>query len=256
MNSKLVYIFLISVFSFPLLGQNYSIEDTKTAMPEIKNESLNTSSMGSFYFKTFAGKDKITLCWKVEKEKQSHGYKIFRSEEEKGNYLLISSYESNPRLIRQVRLTENSQVHFTDLAVVPGTAYWYKLICIDLDDKTTEHGPVSASVPIQRRLSENAITLSPNTFRFEPIRNSPQAASTFRLDLPDYYESNHPAKIQIYDAKGVPLKTIFNGSMEAGSYQLSWRGDTEIGNTAREGVFIAVFENDVVREATKLILIK
>jgi hypothetical protein len=256
MNSKLINIFLTFLLLSPLFAQNYSAGNTKTDLTETKNESLNNSNSGSFYFTTFASKDKITLRWKVEKRKQPLGYKILRSEDGKGNFVLISSYESNPRLSRLALLTDNTQSYFIDLAVVPGTTYWYKLVCFDSNDKTTEQGPVSASVPIQQQTSENVFTVSPNTFRFEPIHNSSQDVSTFRLDLPNYFESNHPAKISIFDPQGESLKTIFNGSMEAGSYQLVWKGDTVKGDIVREGVFIAVFENDVVREATKLILIK
>jgi len=257
MNSRAINIFLISLFLSPLLAQDYSATNTKTDLTRnIKNESQNPSNTGNFFFTTIAGTDKITLRWKVEKERQPRGYKIFRSEDEKGNYVLISSYESNPRLSRPALLTDNTQSYFIDLAVVSGTTYWYKLICIGSDHKITWHGPVSASVPIHQQASENMITVSPKTFRFEPIHNSSQAFSTFRLDLPNYFESNHPAKISIYDPQGEPLKIIFNGSIEAGSYQLVWKGDTEKGEIVTEGVFIAVFENDVIREATKLILMK
>lgn len=243
MNIKATNIFLISLFLSPLFAQNYSAANTN-------------SSTGDIRFTAFAGKDKITLRWKDEKEKQPRGYKILRSEEEKGNYVLISSYQSNPQLSRQASLKDHPQSYFVDLAVVPGTAYWYQLICIGSNNETTSHGPVSASVPVHQQTSKSTITASPKTFRFEPIHNSSQAASTFRLDLPNYFESNHPAKISIYDPQGMPLKTIFNGSMEAGSYQLVWKGDTERGDMLSEGVFIAVFENDVIREATKIILMK
>jgi FlgD Ig-like domain len=256
MDLRMLSVFLIAVLLSPLLGQNHSTGTSKLVLPVFEDVSPNSSNLGSFYFTTFASKDKITLRWKVETEKQLRGFKILRSEEGKVNYLLISSYESNPRLARQDLVGDDSRGCFTDLAVVPGTTYWYKVICIDINNKTTEHGPVSASVPIQRYQPESAISLSPNIFRFEPIRDPTRSASTFQLDLPNYFESNQPTKILIYDSKGVPLKTIFKGSMEAGSYQLSWKGDTENGNTVNEGVFIAVFENDVIREATKLILLK
>lgn len=256
MDSRLLNVFLIAVLLSPLLGQNHSMGTSKIASPVFENISPNNSNLSSFYFTTFASKDKITLRWKVETEKQPRGYKILRSEEERGNYLLISSFESNPRLALQGLVGDDSRGCFTDLAVVPGTTYWYKLSCIDINSETTEYGPVSASVPIQRRQPASAVSLSPNTFRFEPMGDPSRSASTFQLDLPNYFESNQPTRILIYDSKGVPLKTIFNGSLEAGSYQLTWKGDTENGNTVGQGVFIAVFENDIVREATKLILLK
>lgn len=257
MNSRVISIFLVSLLLSPLLAQNHSAGNSETDQARnIKNGSQNQSNTGSFYFTAFASTDKITLRWKVEKADQPRGYNILRSEDEQGNYKLISSYECNPRLSRPALLTENTQSCFVDLAVVPGTTYWYKLICIGTDRKTSVHGPVSASIPIHQQISNNVVTASPKTFRFEPIHNSTQAASIFRLDVPNYFESNHPAKVSIYDPQGEPLKTIFSGWIEAGSYQLVWKGDTEKGNIVTEGVFIAVFENDIVREATKLILMR
>jgi hypothetical protein len=257
MNSTVINIFLIPLLLYPLLAQDYSSANSKMDLARnIQNESQNPSTTDNFCFTTFASKDRITLRWKVEKDKQTRGYKILRSEGEQGNYKLISSYESNPRLSRRALLTDHTQSYFVDLAVVPGTTYWYKLICIHADHKTTGHGPVSGSLPIHQQTSKNLITVSPKTFRFEPIHNSSKAVSTFRLDLPNYFESNHPAKVRIYNPHGEPLKTIFNGSIEAGSYHLVWKGDTEKGNIVTEGVYIAVFENDLIREATKLILMK
>ena len=248
---KSTIIFLAILILCPLVAQqssgNYTNTDNETNKP-------HQSKIGRFA--SFATKDQIILQWINENDRQFIGFNILRSETENGNYLLISSYESNPNLNCQSNNTKQNQFTFVDLAVLPGITYWYKIKCIGDNKNSVKYGPISASLPV-RQYSDEIITISPTKFRFVSIgSNTIQSSTKLQLDLPYFIESNHPANISIYGSQGERVKTIYQGSLEAGSYQLIWNGDTEKGDIVREGVFFAVFENDMIREATKLILIK
>ncbi len=271
---KIKVIFLVTLFCFPLFAQSLpgsktdahlpdisvndfkekGFDDSKPSNPTLKNK---TDQLIPFDFKALANKDKVTLQWIFKDEMQNADYKVYRSEGGRDHFVMISSSESNPRLNRQSALTAKNQFHFDDLAVVPGITYWYKLICTDENESSVENGPISASLPIQRTLSNRVITTSPKTLRFESVSNKTSlSATTLHLDLPYYIKPHHPTKISIYGPKGERVKTIYKGPMEAGSYELIWNGDTERGEMVNGGIFFAVFENDLVKEATKLILIK
>lgn len=248
---KSTIIFLVTLFLCPLIAQQFSGNYTKS-----DNERNYLHQYKNLHFTSLATKDHIILKWIDKSDKPIAGFKILRSETEKGNYVLISSYESNPNLNCQSNQAKQNQFSFVDLAVVPGITYWYKINCIDENKNFIEYGPISASLPVHQ-YSDKIFTTSPTKFRFVPIRNNKiQSSTMLQLDLPYYIESNHPANISIYGPKGERVKTIYKGFMEPGSYQLIWNGDTEKGDIVTEGVFFVVFENDVVREATKVILIK
>ena len=245
---KSTIIFLLTLFFLPLVAQQFPINGVKSII-DINNKP-------NIHFTSVATNDHITLKWSDKNEKQIIGFKILRSETKSGNYVLISSYESNPKLNPQSDKENKRQFSFVDLAVVPGTIYWYKLYCVDESKNATKYGPISASLPVHQSDSK-VITVSPKRFRFEPIqKNNVRSTTTLQLDIPFGTESKHPTSISIYGPQGDRVKTIYKGSIEAGSYQLIWNGDTEEGNFVKDGVFFAVFENDIVKEATKLVLIK
>lgn len=247
-RSKPAILYFIILFSVTIFAQNSSPHD---AAPTINSNSDNIA-----HFVAFASKDRITLRWWHHNNNNTHnGFKIYRSEGNTNNFVLISSYESNPSLNSKSALMKDSQFCFTDLVVTPGVSYWYKIISVEPDNNSsTEYGPVSASLPVQS-FSEKIVTVSPPRFRFESFHGNSDITK-LQLDLPFNFESAQPANISIYEPQGELIKTIYSGPMEAGSYQLVWKGDTETGDIMKEGVFIAVFENDLIREATKLILMK
>lgn len=227
--------------------------DLRTA-GEVFNFKPNDNS--NAHFSAFASKDQISLHWlPLCPAEDLGGYKIMRAEEEAGDYVLINSYECNPRLSHQSPLAKNPHFYFTDLAVVPGITYWYKLICIyENENSILEFGPISASLPIHQIFSSAAF---PKTLKIESLHKNPdQSISSFQLQIPDDAESHYPTRIAIYSSRGEQVKTLYKGMIEAGSYQFIWNGDSEQGDMVRPGIFYAVFENENVREAAKLILMK
>lgn len=247
-RSSPAILFCIILFSIPIFAQNFSHRSAAL-------EAINSNADYDAHFAAFASKDRITLHWPNHSNQKNSGFKIYRSEGNADNFVLISSYESNPYLNSKYASVKDNQFYFADLVVAPGISYWYKLICVALDNNSSvEYGPVSASLPVQA-FSEKKITVSPPRFRFESLRDNSHITK-LQLDLPYNFESTQSASIAIYEPHGELVKTIYSGPMEAGSYQLVWKGDMETGDIVKEGVFIAVFENDFVREATKLILLK
>jgi hypothetical protein len=218
----------------------------------IENLQNETNQLSPSYFKTVAKKDRIILRWAFDGTENKIGYRIYRSEYDQDSFVLISSSEHN-----KSDLPKSNRYYFNDLAIAPGITYWYKLVCTGENKKTMEYGPISASLPVQQSFPNKVVMTTPSKFRFEALSSeTDQSTTTLRLDLPYQSHPHHPSKISIYGQKGEKVKTIYKGPMEAGSYQLIWSGDSEQGEMVNGGVFFAVFENDFVKEVTKLILIR
>ena len=84
---------------------------------------------------------KAILQWSTESETDNAGFNIYRSESENGEYTKI-----NPFLIpAQGSSTQGAFYEFVDNDVQNRKTYYYKLEDIDLNGKSTMHGPVSAT---------------------------------------------------------------------------------------------------------------
>lgn len=216
----------------------------------------NSTNPSNTHFSAIAGSDRISLQWdQLCEDEEPGGYKILRAEAEAGKYMLINSYECNPGLIHRTSMTGGSHFDFTDLAVVPGVTYWYKLIRIgEKQGLIREFGPTSAAVPLYESPSVASI---PKQFKLEALHKKlDQSVSAFQLHLPDNDNLYQPTQITIYHARGEQIKTLYRGIMEAGRYRLTWHGDSETGKSVRPGIYYAVFENGNMREAAKLVLVR
>jgi hypothetical protein len=84
---------------------------------------------------------KVIIQWSTESEIDNAVFNIYRSESENGEYTKI-----NPFLIpAQGSSTQGAFYEFVDNDVQNRKTYYYKLEDIDLNGKSTMHGPVSAT---------------------------------------------------------------------------------------------------------------
>jgi hypothetical protein len=84
---------------------------------------------------------KVILEWTTESELDNAGFNVLRAESEGGEYAKI-----NTALIpAQGSLTQGASYEFVDGDVRYRKSYWYKLEDIDLNGRSTMHGPVKVS---------------------------------------------------------------------------------------------------------------
>jgi hypothetical protein len=84
---------------------------------------------------------KVILKWSTEAEIENAGFNIYRSTSESGEYIKIN-YELIPA---KGSPTQGESYEFTDNTVQNRKSYYFKLEDIDLNGKSTMHGPVSAT---------------------------------------------------------------------------------------------------------------
>jgi hypothetical protein len=63
-------------------------------------------------------------------------------------------------------------------------------------------------------------------------------------------------KLSIYDLAGRRVRTLLDGSQEAGAHELEWRGRDDAGHTLASGVYFLRFIAGDVSDSSKLILLK
>ena len=122
-----------SWFSFSA-GENYVDLHFQTYV----TADITLVELSSFTATPKAGK--VLLQWTTEAEISNAGFNLYRSTTENGEYIKI-----NDSLIpAQGSSTQGASYEFVDTNVQNRKTYYYKLEDIDLNGKSTMHGPVSA----------------------------------------------------------------------------------------------------------------
>ena len=103
------------------------------------DETPTVINLSSFTATPKAGK--IFTQWSTESESDNAGFNILRSESENGEYLKIN----NSLIPAEGLPTQGASYAYLDTGLRNGKTYFYKLEDIDLDGKSTMHGPVSAT---------------------------------------------------------------------------------------------------------------
>jgi hypothetical protein len=83
----------------------------------------------------------VLLEWVTETELDNEGFNLWRSGEKYGEYLRINPYF----IPAKGEAGFGAEYSYTDYNVTNGLIYYYKLEDIDINGKSTFHGPVSAT---------------------------------------------------------------------------------------------------------------
>jgi hypothetical protein len=92
------------------------------------------------YFKADPSNDKVIINWSTESEINNAGFNLYRSESKDGQYVKIN----NSLTMAKGSSTQGAIYEFIDNEVQNRMTYYYKLEDIDLNGKSTMHGPVKA----------------------------------------------------------------------------------------------------------------
>ena len=208
-------------------------------------------------FTAKAGDRFVQLRWSTASELDNQGFKILRSEEKKGLYDKIDSWETNPALRGAGTSTEEHSYQFVDHSVFNGVTYWYKLVDVDVNGARTEHGPVFAT-PHQAEITVDPVNGDmPQTFSLHQNFPNPfNPATTIRFDIPQTKDALVEISLKIYDISGRLVKTLVNGQLPPGPYKMEWKGTDENGNVLSTGLYIVQFKTPFYSSARKMMLAK
>ena len=208
-------------------------------------------------FTASAGNNRVTLRWVTESEFENVGFKILRSNEENGEYILRESYENNPALQGKYNSSERTVYRFVDEVVINDATYWYKLVDVDANGIHTEHGPISAT---PHAVGDEITTISNNApKRFELYPNFPNPfnpRTTLRFDIPSLRRETTDVEVSIYNTQGQLVKTLYRGQLPTGTHELQWIGDTDNGGNAATGMYYGLLKMNNLVKTTKMLLLK
>jgi len=135
---------------------------------------------------------------------------------------------------KKINLREDSLYHFTHVGEISN-------FCVVVGKKEA----------VQEKLNSVAL---PIVFTLGPNYPNPfNSSTTIPVSMPFALE----IKLKIYNILGEEVRTIYNGSLEAGQYWFSWDGRDEAGNDSASGVyFYHLIINKGVSLFHKMILIR
>ncbi len=202
--------------------------------------SDNSLPVGLSDFHAIAGNERITLKWITESEIDNLGFNIYRSVQSNSQYTIIN----NQLIPGAGNSSSKKDYEFTDLDVINGITYRYKLEDVDFAGNGKLHGPVSA-IPMKKA--------APKEFRLYPNYPNPfNPVTTISYDLPEegYVE------LTVYNIRGERVKTLLKGFQEVGSYQLSWDGRDQNSEILSSGIYLLQISTGKYLKTNKMIFIR
>jgi hypothetical protein len=143
------------IYHFPGTIDEVRLSDIGRTQEWLETEFNNQDDPGSFYtvgdayttlvelsyFKASALDCAVLLEWATETELENEGFNLWRSGKENGEYVRINPYF----IPAKGEAGSGAEYSYTDYDVTNGVIYYYKLEDIDINGKSSFHGPVSAT---------------------------------------------------------------------------------------------------------------
>ncbi len=128
-------------------------------------------------------------------------------------------------------------------------------------DNTQSYSPVVATDTDDNPLNPEPSALVskdnsgiPDHFALKPNYPNPfNPVTTLRFDVP-HQTAN--LELTIYDVLGRNVRTLYEGSIEAGTYEYQWNGRNRQGERMPTGVYFAVMKTSEYSQAIKMMLVK
>jgi len=195
------------------------------------------------------------LNWSTASELNNLGFLIERAEQEDGPFEMVASYNSHDELKGLGTSSHGQQYNFMDIDVNPNQGYWYKLVDVDYNGQTIDHGSIFVEIKSDSEVKLQS-SLVPNKFGLKQNFPNPFNPSTnFLVDIP-FSKEAISAKIYVFDILGKKVRSLFNGNIQPGQYNISWDGKNEQGSQVPSGLYIYAFSSNKYSQAKRMILMK
>ncbi|MBD3385713.1 T9SS type A sorting domain-containing protein [candidate division KSB1 bacterium] len=176
---------------------------------------------------------RVKIQWTTSSEKYNRGFNLLKSRKANSSFGPLNSTLIEPNI--------KNQYHFIDTDVQAGETLYYILRDIDQNGMVTEHGPVSVTVSMPKRM-----TLGQN------YPNPFNPTTTISFDLP---EMTH-VRLSIYNISGQCVDTLCDEVMNPGRHEAIWDGRDGEGTVMPSGVYYYRLISDQHTLCKKLVLMK
>jgi len=232
----------VNNFTAPVGEYVNSIRDT--VINEYIYLIIGTAPLGIFEVTGFTAVPKrsyVLLKWRTEAELNSYQWLIERK-------VAGGEYETIGRLDAQGNASHPTDYRYEDRVVEFGGKYYYRLIEIDTEGKSSYFGPLfvdlSTSDYIPRKMFVNQNY--PNPF---------QRMTSIKFGIPMRSKEDY-ARLVVYDVTGRLTRTLISGKLEPGYYHINWNGKDERGREVTSGVYFYRLSVGNKRMTKKMVYLK
>ena len=175
------------------------------------------------------------INWTTQSESELIGYNIYRN----NNNNLQSAAQVNPFIIEGANTTEEQNYTFMDSNVNFEETYYYWLESIEMDNETTNFGPITLTIESSEIEELPEITILhaayPNPFK-------PETKIRFSI------KENETAVFTIYNVKG---QQIVSEYYEAGTHEYNWNG-----KNYSSGIYFYKLQTDRYSQIKKMLMLR
>lgn len=187
---------------------------------------------------------KVILTFSTASEVDIAGFDILRAPAKEGPYEIVSGYTSNPALRAAGENNSGAIYSFTDLKVIPGETYCYKI------------ESVNRSATSRQTCEILAVTVGmPETFEvFQNFPNPFNPATTIAYSIPSSVHGY--VTLKVYDVTGREIAVLVDGKQSEGIHSVEFDGGKFSSGIYFYKLEIASGENERHTAIKKMILIK
>ncbi len=198
----------------------------------------------------------VHLEWKTASEINNVGFEIWRAEEN-SPFSRIASYQNYPDLQGAGNANQENQYSFIDRFVETGKTYHYKLADVDVNGEKVFHGPITvATGPFELEIVGK--TNLPRKFDLKPAFPNPfNPSTTLRFSVPVRNGAGaEKVTLAVYDNLGRKVRTLFQGTLSPGTYQVQWDGKNDIGRSVASGTYYVLYRGRFDQKSQRVLLMK
>ncbi|MCB5287820.1 MAG: T9SS type A sorting domain-containing protein, partial [Candidatus Cloacimonetes bacterium] len=171
------------------------------------------------------GHHKAVLTWVTQSETGVSGFYIYRNSQKD-----LATADMISNLIPATNTSQQKIYVYTDKEPLSAGTHYYWLQVTDFDGSDSFHGPLNLVYGGDDSQSPGM----PNITVLKSVYPNPFNPST---TLSYGLEKAESVKITIYNSRGQVVRSIDEGSKDAGYYDLIWNGDDDRGLSLPSGVY-------------------
>jgi hypothetical protein len=198
----------------------------------------------------------VCLRWVTESELNHAGFEILRSFDRKNGYKVISDYRTNPELMGSGNRSVKHEYLYIDRDVSFGQAYWYYLVDVALNGQRTYHGPARVSVFNYQELNLSSSDIPDLVLLYPNFPNPFNSSTRIRIGIPENLQAGKIISLLIYNSRGQKVKTLYQGEISPGTYEIGWDGRSDGGAPVSSGIYYTVLNGFSKMKSMRMMLVK
>ncbi len=211
------------------------------------NDSPLPVMLSSFVTSTEDGK--VILRWVTESETDNDAFILDRGTD-------VNNFHQIAQIEGHGTTNERNTYAYEDQFVSNGITYYYRLSERDINGKVNQLAIVSATPNSTGAELEKR---DPISTRFQLFGNYPNPfnpETTIKFEVPVLSSGLNNVNLSVFNSLGQLVKTLYNGPLAGGVYEMKWDGTNDNGVQQPSGVYLLHLNSGHLTQTRKMILIR